>query len=145
MPDYNFQKSSLNFALIKTAKEFLYPVSITRSPMSMDNAKEQPNQNDEPQQVILFRSKLTDKAGEDYQAMNDELAALVRENPGFVDVKSYTAQDGERLTLVWWRDEKSLADWRNLMRHREAQNSGPAKVVPVLQDRCRQHYAVKEF
>ncbi len=112
---------------VKTAKEFLHPVPITRFPMSMDNAKEQPNQNDEPQHVILFRSKLTGQAGEDYQAMNDELAALVRVNPGFVDVKSYTAQDGERLTLVWWRDEKSLADWRNLMRHREAQNLGRQK------------------
>lgn len=96
--------------------------------MDMDNAKEQlKNQNDEPQQVILFRSKLTDQAGEDYQTMNAELDALVRENPGFVDVKSYTAQDGERLTLVWWRDEKSLTDWRNLMRHREAQNLGRQK------------------
>lgn len=84
-------------------------------------------QADGPLQIILFRSKLTDQAGEDYQTMNAELEALVRENPGFVDVKSYTAQDGERLTVVWWRDEKSLSDWRNLMRHREAQNTGRYK------------------
>jgi heme-degrading monooxygenase HmoA len=85
-----------------------------------------PNGN-EPQQIILFRSKLTSEAGEDYQAMNAELDALVRQNPGFVDVKSYAAEDGERLTVVWWRDEKSLSDWRNLMRHREAQNTGRQK------------------
>jgi heme-degrading monooxygenase HmoA len=77
--------------------------------------------------IILFRSKLTGQAGEDYQAMNAELETLVRENPGFVDVKSYTAQDGERLTVVWWRDEQSLAEWRNLARHREAQNTGRQK------------------
>ena len=77
--------------------------------------------------IILFRSKLTVQAGEDYQAMNGELETLVRQNPGFVDVKSYTAQDGERLTVVWWRDEQSLADWRNLARHREAQNTGRQK------------------
>jgi heme-degrading monooxygenase HmoA len=52
---------------------------------------------------------------------------LVRQNPGFIDVKSYTAQDGERLTVVWWRDEQSLAEWRNQMRHREAQNTGRQK------------------
>jgi len=51
----------------------------------------------------------------------------VRQNPGFIDVKSYTAADGERLTVVWWRDEESLAEWRNLMRHREAQNTGRQK------------------
>jgi len=56
----------------------------------MNSAQEQPEtkvndaqmhkeSNDgEAQQIILFRSKLTDQAGEDYQAMNDELAALVR-------------------------------------------------------------------
>jgi len=75
----------------------------------------------------LFRSKLTEQAGEDYQAMNAELETLVRQNPGFIDVKSYTAQDGERLTVVWWRDEQSLAEWRNLARHREAQNTGRQK------------------
>ncbi len=82
---------------------------------------------DKPSIVILFRSKLTDQAGEDYKAMDAELETLVRQNPGFVDVKSYTAADGERLTVVWWRDEKSLGEWRNLMRHREAQETGRQK------------------
>jgi heme-degrading monooxygenase HmoA len=77
--------------------------------------------------VILFRSRLTAEAGADYQAMDSELEGLVRQNPGFVDVKSYAAQDGERLTVVWWRDEASLAEWRNLARHREAQNTGRQK------------------
>lgn len=89
----------------------------------------QPNQDQDKNAslIILFRSKLTDQAREDYQAMNAELEILVRQNPGFVDVKSYTGTDGERLTLVWWRDEGSLAEWRNLMRHREAQNTGRQK------------------
>ncbi len=89
----------------------------------------QPNQDEgkNPSLIILFRSKLTDQAREDYQAMNAELEILVRQNPGFVDVKSYTAADGERLTVVWWRDEASLTEWRNLMRHREAQNTGRQK------------------
>ena len=66
----------------------------------------QPNQDEgkNPSLIILFRSKLTDQAREDYQAMNAELEILVRQNPGFVDVKSYTAADGERLhgSLVAW-------------------------------------------
>jgi heme-degrading monooxygenase HmoA len=86
-----------------------------------------PHQEQKPSLVILFRSKLTEQAGEDYQAMNAEMQTLVRQNTGFVDVKSYTAADGERLTVVWWRDEESLAEWRNLMRHREAQNIGRQK------------------
>jgi len=77
--------------------------------------------------IILFRSKLTGQAGEDYQAMNAEMEALVRQNPGFIDVKSYKSEDGERLTVVWWRDEESLREWREQVRHREAQRTGREK------------------
>ena len=77
--------------------------------------------------VILFRSRLTAAAGADYTAMDAELDRLVRNQPGFVDVKSFTAADGERLTLVWWKDRETLAQWRNLPIHREAQQTGRAK------------------
>jgi len=33
---------------------------------------------------------------------------LVEQNPGFVDVKSYKAEDGERLTVVRFKDEETL-------------------------------------
>jgi antibiotic biosynthesis monooxygenase (ABM) superfamily enzyme len=38
--------------------------------------------------VILFRSRLTDAAGADYTAMDQELEASARQAPGFVDLKS---------------------------------------------------------
>jgi len=77
--------------------------------------------------IILFRSKLTSQAGDDYEAMNAEMESLVRQNPGFIDVKSYKAEDGERLTVVWWRDEESLREWRQQVRHRAAQKTGREK------------------
>jgi heme-degrading monooxygenase HmoA len=77
--------------------------------------------------IILFRSKLTPEAREDYQSMNAEMEALVRQNPGFIDVKSYKSEDGERLTVVWWRDEESLREWKQQVRHREAQSIGRKK------------------
>lgn len=78
--------------------------------------------------VILFRSKLTPEAGDDYSAMNSELESLVRQNSGFIEAKSFKADDGERLTVVWWKDDKeSLRAWRELPRHREAQNTGRQK------------------
>ena len=77
--------------------------------------------------VILFRSKLTPAAGDDYIAMDAELETIVRQNPGFVDVKSFKAEDGERLTVVWFRDEESLRTWREQERHRVAQKTGREK------------------
>ena len=76
--------------------------------------------------VILFRSRLTEAAGADYVAMDQELEAVAREAPGFVDVKAYVAEDGERLTVVRWRDAESLRAWREQARHREAQRMGRA-------------------
>jgi len=77
--------------------------------------------------VILFRSKLTDQAGADYSATDSHLEEVVKENPGFIAVKAFKAEDGERLTVVWWKDEESLREWRNLMEHREAQKTGREK------------------
>jgi len=59
--------------------------------------------------------------------MNTEMQSLVRQNPGFIDVKSYKSDDGERLTVVWWRDEESLRQWRDDVRHRLAQDTGRQK------------------
>jgi heme-degrading monooxygenase HmoA len=74
--------------------------------------------------LISFRSRLTPEAGEDYQAMDAELEARVREQPGYVAHRSYKAADGERLTLVWFRDQESLRSWKTLPRHAEAQRRG---------------------
>src|SRR5690242_8807955 len=73
--------------------------------------------------VVLFRSKLVD-APAGYQEMLEEMNMLARSAPGFVDVKSFTADDGERLTLVWWQDEETLKGWRENVRHRMAQRLG---------------------
>jgi len=76
--------------------------------------------------VVLFRSKLVDEpAG--YDEMAGEMETLARTMPGFIDVKSYRAEDGERLTIVWWENEETLKQWREHARHRVAQNTGRAK------------------
>ena len=59
--------------------------------------------------------------------MAAEMDAHARTFDGYIDVKAYLAEDGERLTVVWWRDEESLAVWRNDVRHRFAQETGRAR------------------
>jgi heme-degrading monooxygenase HmoA len=73
--------------------------------------------------VVLFRSKLVEDP-EGYGEMAEEMESLARTMPGFVDVKSYKADDGERLTIVWWENEETLAKWREHARHRVAQRAG---------------------
>ena len=73
--------------------------------------------------VVLFRSKLVD-VPDGYAEMAQEMLDLARTMPGFIDVKAFKAEDGERLTLVWWENEEGLKVWRENARHRVAQRLG---------------------
>ena len=76
--------------------------------------------------LVVFRSRLVpDPIG--YADMSEEMDKLARSSPGFVDVKSFKADDGERLTLVWWQDEDTLKGWRENVRHLFAQKAGREK------------------
>lgn len=76
------------------------------------------------QVVTVFRNRLR---SEHLGAYADELAVvagLAREMPGFVETKTFTADDGERCTVVTFADPASHRAWRDHPRHREAQRHG---------------------
>jgi heme-degrading monooxygenase HmoA len=73
--------------------------------------------------IVLFRSKLVPEP-EGYAEMAQEMEDLARSMPGFVDIKAYKSEDGERLTVVWWEDEETLRAWRTNARHLVAQKAG---------------------
>src|SRR3984957_11499828 len=77
--------------------------------------------------VVVFRSRLSAEAGEDYSEMAAEMLATAKEMPGFVEFKSFKADDGERVSLVYWQDHETMAAWRAHPRHRVAQTNGRAK------------------
>jgi heme-degrading monooxygenase HmoA len=76
--------------------------------------------------VVVFRSRLTEYAGADFDEMSDQMLFLAKQipNSGFIDLRTYTSEDGERLAVVWWRDKATLDIWRNHVRHRAAQRLG---------------------
>jgi heme-degrading monooxygenase HmoA len=73
--------------------------------------------------ITLFRSRLTSQAGDDYSAMGAEMLERARTYPGFI-AKEFKAEDGERLTVVWWENDELLAVWRRDERHLVAQKLG---------------------
>ena len=77
--------------------------------------------------VVLFRSRLAPEAGDDYSSMAAEMLATAKGMPGFIDFKSFKAEDGERISVIWWSDLDTLAAWRNHPRHRVAQQAGREK------------------
>ena len=76
--------------------------------------------------------------------MAAEMLATAQSMPGFIDYKRFTADDGERLTLVRWQDEETLRGWREHERHRLAQRLGREQwyseyhieVAEVVRDRA---------
>jgi heme-degrading monooxygenase HmoA len=77
--------------------------------------------------LILFRSRLTAAAGDDYVTMSAAIKAHAESFPGFIDIKSFTAEDGERLTVVRWADAATLEAWATDAKHVAAKNLGRAK------------------
>lgn len=76
--------------------------------------------------VVLFRSRLSPTAGQDYSDTAAAMLAAAKTMPGFVDFKSFKAEDGERLSVVRWTDLESMESWRTHAGHMEAKRLGRA-------------------
>jgi heme-degrading monooxygenase HmoA len=82
---------------------------------------------DGPEMVTVFRSRLRPEADPAYGILAAEMEAAARAVPGFVDFKSFTADDGERASLVVFDSPESHRAWRDDPRHLEAQRRGRAE------------------
>lgn len=78
----------------------------------------------EGQVVTVFRNRLRPEAVPAYTDELSVVAALARSMPGFVETKTFVADDGERCTVVTFADAESHRGWREHPRHREAQRHG---------------------
>lgn len=70
--------------------------------------------------TVIFRSKLREGAGPLKSQLNEPVAEAALMHPGLVSWKSFTADDGERVTIVVFEDEASLDAWRTVAVHRAA-------------------------
>lgn len=77
------------------------------------------------QVVTVFRSRLRDDAHA-YAEHAQRMGALARTMPGYVDHKVFTAEDGERVTVVTFADRATHDAWRDQADHRDAQRAGIA-------------------
>ena len=74
--------------------------------------------------VTVFRNRLRPDNLDDYSSTMQEIGALAVTMPGLVDVKTFTADDGERATIVTFADEATQRAWREQADHRVAQQQG---------------------
>lgn len=75
--------------------------------------------------VTVFRSRLRpDADSRGYHELAAEMELLARTMPGFMDFKTFTAADGERVSIVAFDNAENHQHWRDHPDHRAAQRRG---------------------
>jgi heme-degrading monooxygenase HmoA len=77
--------------------------------------------------LTVFRNRLRADNADEYAALAPHILDLARSMPGFVDAKTFTAADGERVTVVTFADQETHNAWRDHPEHRAAQQRGIAE------------------
>jgi heme-degrading monooxygenase HmoA len=74
--------------------------------------------------ITLFRSRLRPEARDEYERWAGRMLALASASPGFVAIKTFAADDGERVSIIEFASEAAHTAWREHPEHREAQRLG---------------------
>src|SRR5262245_46379653 len=77
--------------------------------------------------VVVFRSRLAPEARDDYEVTAERMDELAVKMPGYVSHKEFTAEDGERVTVVEFESEEAMRAWRMHPEHVAAQHQGRAR------------------
>ena len=71
--------------------------------------------------VTVFRSRLKPGVRDEYVAQVERMNELARTMPGYISHKGYSAEDGERMTIVEFEHEEGMRAWRTNPEHIAAQ------------------------
>ena len=77
--------------------------------------------------VTVFRSRLHREHEEGYARVAADMKSLAHAMPGFISMKTFSAEDGERVSIVKFASQDAHDAWRGHPRHREAQRLGREK------------------
>jgi heme-degrading monooxygenase HmoA len=99
----------------------------------------------EGQMVTVFRSRLAETAGDEYATTAERMLDEARQMPGFVDFKTFVADDGERVSIVTFADAPSHEAWRDHADHRRAQQAGRDRLYASYQIQVCHCLGVRRF
>lgn len=74
--------------------------------------------------ITIFRNRHKPGIFDDYLELANEMSELARTMPGYISHKTFTAEDGERVTLVEFADEEGQRTWSTNARHVAAKSRG---------------------
>ena len=72
--------------------------------------------------VVLFGTNKRDDIDiDEYEERNERMYAIVSRMPGFLGIKGYVSEDGERISVARFESELALKAWRRQPDHIETQ------------------------
>jgi heme-degrading monooxygenase HmoA len=76
--------------------------------------------------AVIFEVLPRPERRQDYLGIAADLKPLLEKMDGFISIERFEslAEPRKILSLLFWRDEASVAAWRNLEPHRRAQAAG---------------------
>ena len=76
--------------------------------------------------AVIFEVETLEGQQVNYLEFARKLLPLVEKIEGFISIERFEslANPGKILSLSFWRDEKAIAEWRNISEHRQAQHEG---------------------
>jgi heme-degrading monooxygenase HmoA len=74
--------------------------------------------------VTVFRSRLRDDRAPGYEETAAAMERRARAMPGFVDFATFSADDGERVSVIVFASREAHDAWRDDPQHRAAQRRG---------------------
>lgn len=77
--------------------------------------------------LVVFRNRLRGANPPGYESVAERMVELARQQPGFRAIKTFAAEDGERVTISEFDSIEAVNAWRANLEHLEAQRRGRAE------------------
>lgn len=94
--------------------------------------------------AVIFEVNPTEEGKSEYLQIAAELRKFLEDRDGFISIERFQSltEEGKILSLSFWRDERAIDEWRNIVEHRMAQKRGKKflfrsyriRVVNVVRD-----------
>jgi heme-degrading monooxygenase HmoA len=95
--------------------------------------------------VVIFESWPKPGKRDAYLDMAAMLMPLVEQIDGFISVERFESvgNPGKMVALSYWRDEKAVQDWRNIVEHRRVQEGSRKSVFADY--RMRVAHVIRDY
>ena len=74
--------------------------------------------------AVIFEVIPKEEGKSEYLKIAAKLRSFLENRDGFISIERFQSltEEGKILSLSFWRDENSIAEWRNVLEHRDARD-----------------------